>query len=129
MLQEMYKTQSGVKPKIVSDNLEDYIILPGREHGSISYQTMLVAKHKSLYEWNWHNARKALNKQDLKMLTIRQFMDLIKLLQSDEVCGGTGRQLSKDERSYILDSIIEKPDYDHEIFRILQALESRKVKR
>lgn len=44
---------------------------------------LYVAKEKSLHGLNWYNTHKELHKQDLQMLTIRQFIDFMLYLEKN----------------------------------------------
>ena len=87
-------------------NPQKYIILPGRQHGTYSYPDMLVEKERTLYGKNWQEAQKALQEDNACMLTIRQFVDLVALLQTGNVLEGTGNKLSRPIVNKILEDII-----------------------
>ena len=93
------------KPEFMPDiNLEGYIKLP--QHN------LYIAKSKSLHNLTWQNTWNELEKQNLKMPTIRQFMDFLELLrqgiQGNPVYDAQGKQVSEQEIQQIYNEITEK---------------------
>ncbi len=120
-------------------NPENYLLLPGRSHGSYSYPDFWVAKHRLGYdadvekaakkisltlkntgeEKNGHKYAGKMNQQqalDLNTnlgnstLNQRQYLDFILLLKSGNAVDGRGRKVKKSELDVILDEIIGKSD-------------------
>ena len=124
-------------PSTDINDLENYIILNGKTHGSYSYPDLLVAMHRLSYDADVEQAAKTLglslqntaNKQDgskyigkinweeaLKLnlllgnftLTPRQFVDFIQLLKSGNVYDGRSTKLDSGKVDVILDEITTK---------------------
>lgn len=86
-------------------NPKDYIILPATTHQPLD---LLIAKTRSHDNESWNQCQKALPKEDHFMPPIRQFVDLLKLLQSDRVYDGSGTKLSHLERTNLFKDITEQ---------------------
>ena len=84
-------------------NLEDYIFLP--KHN------LYVAKEKSLRKKNWYQAHEELNKEGARMLNIREFVDFLILLSSNDVEDGLGNKLAESEVELIRNEILEQRDH------------------
>ena len=83
-------------------NLEDYIFLPNHN--------LYVAKQKALYKKNWYQTHKELNKEGARMLTIRELVDFLILLQSNDVEDGLENKLTESEVALIRNEILEQRD-------------------
>jgi hypothetical protein len=91
-------------------NLSDYLILDSRTHGTYSYPDLLVAKERSKFGKNWIDTQTELHNEGSYMLTIRQFVDFLTMLQSCKVYDGAGSQLRSQEVTKLLNDIIEVRD-------------------
>ena len=83
-------------------NPESFIILEGRPHGLYSYPDLLVSMERSHLGRNWVETHKALRGEDSFMLNLRQYLDFLKLLNSDKVYDGNGDRLDYDKRIELL---------------------------
>ena len=115
-------------------NLEDYIFLQGKTHGTYSYPDLLVSKYRlgmspeveqaaSEFGYSLANSGRERHKRDfigninweqaLKLnlglgggtLNPRQFEDFLLLLKSGDALDGTGRKIGRNELDEILDEI------------------------
>lgn len=86
---------------------EDYIILPGRKHGSYEYPDTLVEMQKSHFNKNWTDTHEGLAKEGAYMLTIRQFVDFLNLLKSGNAYDGKGKKVEGKKLNSILNEIVE----------------------
>jgi len=68
---------------------------------------LYVAKNKDFFNKKWYEAHEALAKESYQMLTIRQGIDLIKLLKSKKVYDGLKAKLKDAEIAQLLNEIIE----------------------
>ena len=94
----------------LSANIQDpesYVILEGKQHGSYSYPDILVSTGKDYHSQDWNQTQQTLHNNNEFMLTIRQFADFLKLLKSDKVYDGKGKQLPKQQLDQILNEILE----------------------
>ena len=71
---------------------------------------LYVAKTRDFFGKNWYEVHEALAKESYQMLTIRQGIDLIKLLKSRKVYDGLKAKLNDAEVQQILNEIIEIKD-------------------
>ena len=106
------KNSKKVSPNFVPSpsNLTDadkYIILPEAQHGSYSYPEMLVSMDKKHFNKDWNKAHELLAKEDVYMLTIRQFADFLSLLKSGKAFDGNGKKLDNGKLEAVLNDIIE----------------------
>ena len=95
--------QIGTNPP---SNLREYIILETADSKNNKIG-LYVAKAKDFFSKNWYEAHEALNKEDYQMLTIRQYIDLIKLLKSEKVYDGLKNKLKDTEISQLKSEMIE----------------------
>ena len=87
-------------------NPGDYIILEGKIHGNYSYPDLLVSMDRKHYGKNWDDSHKALTDDGNFMLSIRQFVDFVKLLRTVNVYDGTGSLIGNNRKiNGILDEI------------------------
>jgi len=89
---------------------EQYILLPGRAHGSYEYPDTLIAKGRSIQSKKWQEAQDALKAEGKFMPTIRQYADFLNLLKSGNAYDGEGHAIAKSELDSILDDIIPVRD-------------------
>ena len=95
--------QIGTNPPT---NPKDYLILEtvdGKNNGIGLY----VAKAKDFFSKNWYETHEALNKEGYQMLTIRQGIDLIKLLKTGKVYDGLKAKLKDAEIAQLFNEIVE----------------------
>jgi len=92
------------------NNPEKYLILPGASYGNYSYNDTLVSIDRKHHGKNWFDTHKALASEDAYMLTIRQFVDFLKLLKSGNVHDGTGKKLDSRRINDVLNEIIAVRD-------------------
>src|SRR3989344_7483651 len=95
--------QIGTNPP---SNPREYIILETADSKNNKIG-LYVAKAKDFFSKNWYEAHEALNKEDYQMLTIRQYIDLIKLLRSKNVYDGLKNKLKDTEISQLKSEMIE----------------------
>ncbi|MBS3146252.1 hypothetical protein J4471_00995 [Candidatus Woesearchaeota archaeon] len=103
----------SVKPKRVNikikhTNLEDldrYIILEGRIHGSYSYPDLLVSLQKCHFGLTWEESQLELLNDNSIMLTIRQYVDFLNLLYSDRAFTGNGKRINNSRAKRIFHNI------------------------
>ncbi len=88
-------------------NPADYIILPGKVHGSYSYPDLVVSMDRYYHGKNWDQAHEELNKEGYHMQNPRQFVDFLNLLRSGNVNDGLGKALSSDRIEVIYKEITE----------------------
>lgn len=79
--------------EVNGDEIQKYIILEGKSHGSYSYPDLLVSIERSHIGVNWFNAHKALHEESSTMLTLRQYVDFLYLLQSGKAFYGNGMRI------------------------------------
>ena len=91
-------------------NLETYVTLPGKTHGSYSYPDLLVAMERTNFGSNWNQSHKALHRENAFMLSIRQYIDFLQLLKSGNVYDERGTKLPNGRVNEILDEILTKRD-------------------
>ena len=91
-------------------DLQNYLILEHRTHGSYSYPDLLVAKTLSHHNKDWHQSHTALHQEGFQMLTLRQFVDFLNLLKSGKAFDGRGQKISSSELEEILKEITEQRD-------------------
>src|SRR3989344_1297839 len=84
---------TGTNPPV---NPKDYLILETVD-GKNNKIGLYVAKTKDFFSKNWYEAHEALNKEGYQMLTIRQGIDLVKLLKSGKVYDGLKNKLKDTE--------------------------------
>ena len=89
---------------------EQYILLPGRVHGTYEYPDTLIAKKRSMQSKKWQEAQDALHAEGKFMPTIRQYADFLNLLKSGNAYDGKGHAIAKSESDSILDDIITVRD-------------------
>jgi len=89
-------------------NAENYVILPGKAHGSYSYPDLVVAVEKTHLNSNWNQAHEALHRENAFMLSIRQYVDFLQMLKSGTVYNGRGTKLASGKVDEILDEILTK---------------------
>ena len=89
-------------------NAENYVILPGKAHGSYSYPNLVVAVEKTYLNSNWNQTHEALHRENAFMLSIRQYIDFLQMLQSGTVYNGRGTKLASGKVDEILDEILTK---------------------
>ena len=95
--------QVGTNPP---KNPKDYMILETVDSKDNKIG-LYVAKNKDFFNKNWYQAHEALAKESYQMLTIRQGIDLIKLLNSKKVYDGLKAKLNDAEIAQLLKEIIE----------------------
>ena len=93
----------------ISD-LENYLVLQGKTHGSYSYPDLLVSNERTHLGKDWNDTQKELRKEDSFMLTIRQFVDYLTLLKSGTAYDGSGKQVGKSKLDAMLSDIVEVKD-------------------
>ncbi len=93
---------SRVPTSLDGVNLADYILVP--QH------SLYVAKQRSHFDTTWYQAHQALQKEGARMLTIREFVDILQLLQSGKVVDGLEKNLAKTEIDTMYDGITKKVD-------------------
>lgn len=86
-------------------DLYNYIILPGKRHGSYEYPDLLVPAYMTHKARSWYKAPVALHRENAFMLTIRQYVDYRNLLRSGNVYDGRGAKLDSGRVNAILDEI------------------------
>ncbi|MBI4095234.1 MAG: hypothetical protein HY438_00060 [DPANN group archaeon] len=91
-------------------NLQDYVFLAGRTHGTYSYPDSLVSKQTSFKNKDWFEAHQALQAEQRQMLTPRQFVDFLHLLMFEKASDGAGTALPPAEQKQLLDEIIAVRD-------------------
>lgn len=90
------------------EDLGNYIILPGTEHGSYGYPDLHVATERAHEGKNWQQAWEALYLDGAYMLNLRQFVDLLNLLRSGrKVYDGSGKKIDTAKVRAILDDILK----------------------
>ena len=87
-------------------NPEDYLILETVDSKNNKIG-LYVAKDKDFFGKNWYEAHQELSKEGYQMLTIRQGIDLIKMLKSKKVYDGLRAKLNDAEIAQLLNEIIE----------------------
>jgi len=91
-------------------NPQDYIIVPGASYEKYSYPDMLVSMKLEYHNTDWNQAHSTLLQLGAQMLTIRQFVDFLKVLRSGTAYDGTGRIIDKNKISTIFNEITEVRD-------------------
>ena len=90
-------------------NPENYIILPGKTHGTYSYADTLITRDRGHLGKNWVQCHETLVAEDSYMPTIRQYMDFLLMLKSgNKVYDGKGNKVDARKISAILDDILAK---------------------
>ena len=86
---------SGLKmtSRIKDLDRKGYILLPERIHGNYSYPDLLVSIGKCYSGKIWYKAQELLNQNNLFMITIRQYIDLMDLLTSNKIFDGNGKRI------------------------------------
>src|SRR3989344_9511391 len=92
-------------PKIEpTSNSGNYILLPENEY----HKDLLVSKERKYLGKNWYQAHEELAKEDSYMLTIRQFVDFLKLLKSGNVYDENKNKILNKESNLILYDILNQ---------------------
>ena len=86
---------------------EKWIALPGKAYSGYSYPDILVSVNRSYLGKSWNECQKLLHNEGCFMLTIRQFVDFINLLKSEDAKYSDGVKLTKEEKEIILDEILK----------------------
>ncbi|MBI2507429.1 hypothetical protein HYV89_00575 [Candidatus Woesearchaeota archaeon] len=86
-------------------NGNEYLILPGRKHGSYEYPDLLVSAKRSHNGEKWNQAHESLKQENSFMLTLRQYVDFLNLLKSGKAYDGNGKGIDKTRLDGILDDI------------------------
>ena len=97
-------TVSTVTPARIP-NPEQYIILPGKSHGSYSYPDTLLSIERQYKGKNWFDSHKALSDTGFYMPTLRQFVDFLALLRSGTVRDGNAQSLPPRRVSELFEDI------------------------
>jgi len=97
------------------DNLEDYVILPGRDYGRYTYPDLLVAQFSSKLSETFDECEEALWEKNSFNLTIRQYVDFLNLLIEREVYDGAGNKLDKMKVKAIAKDIFKKTRYPNPV--------------
>ena len=103
--EEKEETKPNIEPANIP-NRKQYIILPGKTHGTYSYPDLLVSAEKRYHGKNWNQAHEELHKENSFMLTIRQFADFLNLLKSGNAFLGNGNKADSKLLEDVLDEII-----------------------
>jgi len=83
-----------------------YIFLPENEyHGDL-----LISKERKYLGLNWHQAHEELAKENSLMLTIRQFIDFLNLLKSENVYDENKNKIPAEQYNSILEDILTQRD-------------------
>ena len=98
-------TQNPPTPTTAVNDPHNYIVLPARAHGTYQYADTLVAMELSHKGKNWNDSHKLLADEGAYMLSIRQFVDFLNLLQSGSAFDGSGDPVQKPQLDEILDEI------------------------
>lgn len=89
------------------DNLEDYIVLPGKE---MKYSALLVSKHRIKTNKSYHETIEMLAEKNQFLLTPKQFTDLAKRLitrpANEYDYDGKGNRLSHYDSSQVLNHLL-----------------------
>src|SRR3989344_8609640 len=94
-------------------NLENYIILEGKNYNSHSYPDLLVSIEKKYHGSNWRKTQELLSNEESLMLNTRQFCDFIILLLESmftkqvKVYNGKGNALNYEKVNYLLRETIK----------------------
>jgi len=80
----------------------NYILLPGNDY----HEELLISKERKYFGKNWHQSHEELQKENLYMLTIREFVDFLKLLKSGNVCDENKNKIPAEQCNSILDDIL-----------------------
>ena len=95
-------------PSIIMPRIEEtsrsgnYIFLPENEY----HKDLLISKERKYLGKNWYEAHEELANEEANMLTIRQFVDFLKLLKSENVYDENKNRISDEETKLILDDIL-----------------------
>lgn len=75
--------------------LTSYLLLPGRTHGKYEYPDTLVSLERDIYtDVNWHKFQEKLHKKHTFALSLRQGLDFLLLLTSNEkIYDGKGNKI------------------------------------
>ena len=92
------------------NNPQNYIILPSNIYCP---KDLLIAKHLSHLNKTWEQCQEALQKDNHFMLPLRQFIDFLTLLQTNNVYDGSGSKLSRQECKNIFNDITEVRNHYH----------------
>ena len=71
---------------------------------------IFIAKERTHFVNEWGEGHKALHAEHARMITMREFIDFLLLLRSEEVRDGYGEKLTKSERETIFYAITEPRD-------------------
>lgn len=99
------KQETIITPVTNIQNPQNYLILEGRTHKNYFYPDLLVSMEKYHHNENWNTCQEVLHKGNAFMLTIRQFVDFIKLLKTGKAFNGKGKQADKATLDKILDEM------------------------
>ena len=88
----------------------EYILLPGRNHGSYSYPDLLVGMQREYQGSNWNEAHTHLHSTNYFMLNLRQTADLLHDLHTGTLYDETGTQLSSSIVQELLNDMIQVRD-------------------
>lgn len=100
--------QSLLPEHQVVEDPKNWIILPtNNKVGNSSYPNILVSTERFHSNKNWNECQSLLHNEQEFMLTIRQFIDFIKLLRSGNVKYADGTKLNKRKINKILDEILK----------------------
>ena len=99
----------GGKPFVASvEDPKNWIILPRNDKvGNSSYPSLLVSIKREYSDKTWEECQKLLHENNEFMLTIRQFVDFLNLLKSEEVFYADGEIVSKSVAVKILNEIMK----------------------
>ncbi|MBS3146086.1 hypothetical protein J4471_00120 [Candidatus Woesearchaeota archaeon] len=102
--------QNKLDTSIPSDKLKNYIILEGKLHGTYSYPDILVPLSRTHYGNPFYQIHTMLQKEQSFLLTMRQYVDFLKILESRSVFYGDG---SKVEYSTIEKLLVDIKEPKH----------------
>ena len=101
--------ESNPSPAIITpstiDNPSHYILLPSDVYCP---RDLLIAKQRSHDNETWSQCQELLPKESHFMLPVRQFVDFLNLLQTDNAYDGSGAKLSRQERTDLFKDITEQ---------------------
>ncbi len=86
-------------------NPKEWIILPANTHGDYCYPDLLVSTKIFYKGKDWDACQNLLHKNKQFMLTIRQFVDFLKLLKSSNLDYSNGQKISEEEEARLLNEI------------------------
>ena len=90
-----------------SDQLKNYIILEGKLYGTYSYPDIFIALKKKHWRTSFTKTHKLLHCEGMFMLNMRQYVDLLNLLESRSVFYGDGTKVPQEIRQRLLNNIID----------------------